>query len=89
MFGESQTSLGHSKTSRLNLHFIEQRFLIKKPVKKIACLSEASLRFLGLRRLEISGELHQLIQGCSLYTKKLAEKASFFIRPPLRSRLGV
>ncbi|WP_037326000.1 hypothetical protein, partial [Anaerococcus lactolyticus] len=74
-------------TSRPFLPFIEQRFLIKKPVKKIACLSEASLRFLGLRRLEISMKKRKLIQGNSLYQKKLAEKASFFFCPPLRSRL--
>ena len=67
MFGESQTSLGHSKTSRLNLHFIEQRFLIKKPVKKIACLSEASLRFLGLRRLEISRNIRKQLRSRSIY----------------------
>ena len=39
MFGKSQTSLASSGTSRPNLPFIGQRFLIKKLVKKIACLS--------------------------------------------------
>ena len=89
MFGESQTSPAKSGTARLILPFIGERFLIKVAVKKIACLSEASLRFLGDRRLEICGEIHNLKQGSSLYTKKLADKAGFYIRTPLRSRSGV
>ena len=64
-----------------------QRFLIKGCVKKIACLSVASLRFFATRRLEISGKIRNLIQGNSLYTKKLADKASFIVRTPPRSRL--
>ena len=39
MFGESQTSLASSGTSRTILPFIGKRFLIKGCVKKIACLS--------------------------------------------------
>ena len=72
MFGESQTSPAKSGTSRPILPFIGKRFLIKVTVKKIACLSVASLRFLGDRLLEISGEIRNLIQGNSLYIKKLA-----------------
>ena len=88
MFGESQTSLVQIRTSKLILPFIGKRFLIKVTVKKIACLSVASLRFLGDRRLEISGEIRNLIQGNSPYIKKLAEKASFCIRTPHKEPLG-
>ena len=43
MFGESQTSLGQSKTSRPNLPSIGQRFLIKGCVMKTDCLSVSEL----------------------------------------------
>ncbi len=47
MFGESQTSLAKSGTSRPILPFIGQGFLIESPVKKTDCLSVASYQFLG------------------------------------------
>ena len=45
------------------------------------------MRFLGDRRLEICWEIRKLKQGRKPIQKKLANKASYYSRPPLRSRL--
>ena len=73
MFGESQTSLANSGTSRPILSFAGQRFLIESPVKKTDCLSDSELSvFMGLIIRNLWGYTNTNTRILSLL-KKLAK----------------